>query len=255
VPDEELDDLLRRSQFVIEATVRAHERSTESDIPVDDHTVVVGVDRVLHAPAALAGAVGSEVTVQLLPGSAVPAVGGRLVLFTTAVAFGRGIAVAEVGRSEPEAVGGTVMAAGRPANIPGARPGRPHPVLEAAERLQDEQLRAHADQADAVVVGRVVAVEKAGPPVITEHDADWWRATIEVHQVEQGEVGDRVEVLFANSSDVRWAALPKPSPGQDALFLLHATSGEQADLARFAILDTEDVQQADHVDRLSQEPS
>jgi hypothetical protein len=249
-----LDDLLRRSQLVVEATVTSHRTSTVSDLPVDDHTVVATVDRVLHAPAALARAAGSEVTVQLLPGSAVPAVGDRLVLFTTAVAFGQGIAVAEVGRSEPEAVGGTVMAAGTPATVPGARPGRPHPVLEAAERLQDEQLRAHADEADAVVVGRVVAVQKAGPSGITEHDPDHWRATIEVTQVEKGDVGDRVEVLFANSRDVRWARLPKPYPGQEALFLLHATSAEE-ELAPFTLLDTEDLHAAEDVVRLSQEPS
>ena len=39
-------DLLSRAQFVIQATVQSLGRSTVPDIPVDDHTVVVKIDRV-----------------------------------------------------------------------------------------------------------------------------------------------------------------------------------------------------------------
>jgi len=255
VNDETVDDLLRRSQFVIEVTVRDRGRSTVADLPSDDHTVVVVVDRVLHAPAALSRSQGAEVTVQLLPGSAVPDPGESLVLFTTAVAFGQGIAVAEVGRSRAEAVGPTVLTAGAPAVVRGARAGRSHPVLAAAERLRDEALRDHAAAADAVVVGRVVSVQKVGPPPTTEHDPDLWRATIEVHHTEKGEVGDHVDVLFANSVDVRSVAIPKPQPGQDGVFVLHAGSEQDREYAPFVLQDAHDVLPADQIDRMRAEPN
>jgi hypothetical protein len=250
VPDADLTDLLRRSQFVFEATVAEQGRSTVAGIPVDDHTVVVRVDRVLQAPAALGRAAGSEVTVQLLDGSPVPAVGERTVLYTSAMAFGQGIAVTEVGRTEPGAPGEAITAAGAAATLTGARPGRPHPVLEAAQRLDDERLQAHADEADAVVVGRVVGLEKAGPSGRSEHDPDWWRATIQVSHAEKGDLSGQVQVLYPNSSDILWARIPKPRAGQEGLWLLHATSGDQADLGPFSLLDTDDAHPADHLDRL-----
>lgn len=252
---EEFDDLLRRSQFVFEATIDEGGRSTVADIPVDDHTVVVRVDRVLHSPAALARAAGSEVTVQLLEGSAVPAPGERAVLFTSTLAFGQGIALREVGRTTPEAPGPSIMAAGLAATLPGARAGRSHPVLEASQRLADEGLREHADGAAAAVIGTVTGIEKAGAFVAAEHDPDWWRAIIQVDHAEKGDVGEQVEVLFPNSADVMWARVPKPRAGQHGLWLLHATSGADADLAPYALLDSDDAHPADDVDRLRPEDS
>ncbi len=142
------------------------------------------------------------------------------------------------------------MAAGAPATIPGARPGRPHPVLEAGQRLADEALRSHADDAEAVLVGRVTAIEKAGPDVASEHDPDWWRATIAVDHSEKGTLDGPVQVLFANSRDVMWARTPKLAAGQEGLWLLHRTTGDEAALAPFSVLDTDDAHPADDLDRL-----
>jgi hypothetical protein len=248
-PDE-LAELLRRSQFVFEATVQQHQQATMSDVDVGPSTVVVRIDQVLQAPAALSRAAGSRATVQLLEGEPVPAIGERLTLFTSAVAFGEGIVLAEVGRAEPETLGEVAVAAGAPAAVPGARPGRPHPVLETAQRLDDERLRAHMDDAAAVVIGRVVALERVGPAGRSEHDADWWRATIQVEHVEKGDVPDQVQVVFANSTDTHWARLPKLRAGEEGLWLLHATDEDQADLAPFMLRDTDDAHPADHLDRL-----
>src|SRR6516225_4827579 len=98
-------DMMRQSQFVFQATVQSPGRSTVSDIPVDDHTVVVKIDRVLHSPAALAHSAGMDVTVQLAAGSAVPPAGEQVTFFTRPVAYSDGIAVAEVGRTTPETAG------------------------------------------------------------------------------------------------------------------------------------------------------
>jgi hypothetical protein len=123
-------------------------------------------------------------------------------------------------------------------------------VLEAAQRLEDQQLREHANEADAVIVGRIVGLEKAGRPSLSEHDPDWWRATIEVEHTEKGDVGERVQVLYPSSGDVRWARAPKLHSGQHGLWILHATEGDDAALAPYRLLDAEDAQPADEVDRL-----
>jgi len=250
VPNDQVADLLRRSQFAFEATIVDVKRSTVDDVDVDDHTVVARVDRVLNAPAALAHSEGREVTVQLLTGSTVPAADERLTLFTTALAFGSGIALAEVGRADVESVGAVVMAAGAPAVLPGARPGRPHPVLAAAEVVADERLQEHAREADAIIVGRVVHLEQAGQARFSEHEPDWWRATIAVDHVEKGDVGSSVTVLFPNSSDVHWARVPKVRAGEHGLWLLHASEGREAELAPFTLLDGDDAHPADQLERL-----
>ena len=249
--DPEVLDLLRRSQFVFEGSVTGVERSTVPDIAADHDSVVLKVDRVLHSPAALSKLTGSEVTVQLLPGSARLGLNETTVLFTTAVAFGQGILVAEVGRTTPEIVGGMSMAAGAMAVLPGARSGRAHPVLDAAHELADEQLRGHFDDVAAAIIGRVVSLQKAGPVVANEHDADWWKATIKVDHVEKGTVAGRVGVLYPNSSDVQWARVPKPRAGQDGLWLLHDTPPERVDLAPYSLLDADDLKPTDHLDRLA----
>ena len=249
--DPEVTDLLRRSQFVFEGSVADIGRSTVASVPADDHTVIVRVGRVLQAPAAIARSAGSDVTVQLLPGSPALAVGDSAVLFTTAVAFAEGIVVAEVGRTAAGAVGETTMASGAPATRSGARSGRAHPVLVAAQEMADEDLRRHADEAAAVVVGRVLSVSKAGPPSTSEHDADWWKATIKVDSTARGDAKGRIAVLYPNSYDVHWANVPKPQAGQEGMWVLHATPPERVSLAAFSLLDRDDFQPADHVDRLT----
>jgi len=246
----DLNDLLSRSQFVFEGTVQATGKSQMADLPADTHTAIVRVDQVLHPPAVLARAAGTDITVQLAADAPPLAAGAKTVLFTTAVAFGQHIAVAEVGRTDPGKAGPSLMAAGMPATLPGSRPGRPRPVLEAAQQLATAQLRAHAADADAVVVGRIMRLEKVGPSRLSEHDPDWWRATINVEQTEKGDARGQIQVLYPNSSDVHWARVPKLHAGDKGLWILHSTEGPNAELAPYCLLDSSDAQPADHVDLL-----
>jgi hypothetical protein len=239
-------DTMRQSQFVFEATARSPGHSTVTDIPVDDHTVVFKIDKVLHSPAALARSAGMDVTVQLAPGSAVPAVGEQVTLFTRPVAYSDGLAVAEVGRAAPEATGALATMTTGPA--PGHR--RPHPTLELAHQLEQQRLRAHAADADAIVIGRVVSLEKVTGPALREHDPDWWVATVAVDHTEKGPAGDTVRFVFPNSHDVHWARVPKPAPGATGLWLLHTATGSVAGVAPYALLDPDDVLRPDQLSDL-----
>jgi hypothetical protein len=239
-------DLLSSAQFVIRATVASLGDSRVTDIPVDGHTVVFKIDQVLHAPAALTRSAGLEVTVQLTAGSPVPAVGEQLTLFTTPVAYGKGIAVAEVGRLTP----GSVLESSTIEPDSPARRSRPRRTLRAVQQQREEQRGAHAMEADVIVIGRVVRLEKAGDSELREHDPDWWLATVTVDHQVKGPVTATVRFIFPNSRDVRWIYAPKPAPGDSSVWLLHKTTGDVAGLADYSLLHTDDVQRPDELDRL-----
>jgi len=244
MPDNNVTDLLRRSAVSFTGTV---ERLGASSVPelaeVDDRTAIVLVDRVLHGPPAFADLAGTPVTVQLDPGTDPPAVGERWAFFANGLAFGTGLAVTEVGRlpvGEVEPYVANALAGNAPA---------PFSDLEAG--LKAEQLREHAASAAAVVVGTVTNLRRAAPGPVSEHAPDWWVATLDVHHVEQGDVAPgQIEVLYPNSRDVRWHDTPKPTAGQDGVWILHPTEGAEAVLARYRLEDADDYQPAQSLDSL-----
>ena len=108
-----------------------------------------------------------------------------------------------------------------------------------------------------MIRGQVTAlaqVPKAEPS--KEHDADWWIATIAADLVASGDVpdatedGGTVEVLYANSLDVRWRQAPKPKAGQAGLWLLHRAREELAGFAPFELVHPIDVQPSIRLDVL-----
>jgi len=104
----------------------------------------------------------------------------------------------------------------------------------AARRIARRCLTRPCRRADVVVVGRVVSVEKAGPSSGSEHDPDWWRATIAVTHVEKGQVsGGQISFLYANSLDVRWYKAPKAHPSMAGAWILHKTDATMSALGDY----------------------
>ena len=117
-----------------------------------------------------------------------------------------------------------------------------------------DDVLAHAEDADLVVAARVVRLEAAAVPALEEHDPHWWVARLLVERTERGD--DRtgvLDVLYPNSTDVRWYRVPKPLAGQEGLWFLHASDRELADLASFQLRHPEDHQSAAGVDVLRAE--
>jgi hypothetical protein len=229
-------DLLGQAGISFTGTVRRTTAATVADVPVDGRTVVVYVDQLVNAPDPLTGLAGTEITVQLAPDAELLHPGDQATFFTNVTAVGQSIVVAEVGRLPVSAVEPSITAALRAGQAPHA---------SFAQMVEQERLRSHAMGADAVIVGRVVRLEKAGAERFFEHDPDWWRATLAVLHVERGEVPPgEVNVLYANSLDVRWYKCPKPKAGQEGMWLLHATVSPLRELAVYAILHPEDYQPA-----------
>jgi hypothetical protein len=202
----------------------------------------VRVDEVLHAPEPFARLAGSTVTLRLAEGAPLLRVGDASSFFANGVAFGESVALQEVGRLASDAV----LAQTAEVDSDGGLP------LESLQReVATQRLRSHAASADAVLLGRVVALRRAAGPPLREHDPDWWVATLEVAHVERGDAADgKLDVLYPNSSDVRWQDVPKPAAGQDGLWILHATDGDQRALAPFAILHPEDLQEPQLIEPL-----
>jgi len=240
--DDDIKRMLAQAPFSFVGTVMHLGAATMADLSVDARTAVVHVDHVLHAPDAFARMEGQRITVQLASDADPPAPGQAFAFFAEGLAFGDSIAVKEVGRLPVESVESHATAA--------LQAGAPASAFKGLVReMHQENLSRHMREADAVVVGRVVGVDKVGAPAYSEHDPDWWRATIEVFHVERGDVAvGQVGVLFANSLDVRWHRVPKPKAAQGGVWILHRTTGALQDLAPFQLLHPEDYQPTQELD-------
>ena len=235
--DEAIADLLRRAPISFVGTVEHLGAATMSGLPIDERTAVVRIDHMLHAPEALSRLEGHRATVQLEAGSDPLPPGESAAFFAEGLAFGETVALREVGRLPVADVEPHLTAA--------AERGERGAFAPLQRRLQAEDLRGHASAADAVVVGEVVGLQNVagGEGAFSEHDPDWWTATIAVHHVEQGDLQPgQVTVLYPNSRDVRWAHVPKPTPSEYGVWILHATEGDLARLAPYQIVDVDDRQ-------------
>ena len=206
MPD--LKHLLREAPFGFVGTVERMGAGAMPDLPVDAHTAVVRVDRVLQAPPAFGGLEGSSVTLQTAPGEPLLKPGSSAAFFAEGPAFGESVALRELGRAPVDETEAPLARAARQA------PG--DPVADLQEEVADERVREHAAEADAVILGRVMALAKAADPQPAEHDPDWWRATLQVFHVERGDV--RRRPAWRCSTPTAWTSLwragPKPKASQ-----------------------------------------
>ena len=239
--DDVVRDLLLRSGISFVGTVQQLGAATMADLPVDDHTAVVVVDQVLQAPPAFAGLAGSHVTVQLAAGD-LPDVGNQYAFFANALAFGDSLAVTEVGRVSESGIAPHLAVS----NAPDGE----QPIASLQAGIDADRLSAHADAAAAVVVAGVTKLEKVGPSIRSEHDPDWWVATLQVHHIERGTVPDVLTVAYANSLDVRWRRSPKPRAGQSGLWLLHNSIEPVSQYAPYYLPDPEDYQPVQSLDAM-----
>jgi len=243
--DDTIKKNLEAASFSFIGTVEQLGAATMSNLTVDDHTAVVNVDHILDAPPGFAHMEGHRVTVQLDRNFKPPAVGEAAAFFTQGLAFGDSIAVSEVARMSVEDVEPYATRAAEAGLHAGA-------FLDLRGQMRNDKLRRHAiTESDAVIVGRVVKVEKALAGTASEHDPDWWRATIEIQHVERGSVGKGpVEVLYPNSLDVRWHGIPKPKASSEGVWLLHATTGALREAAPFQIVHPQDYQPVEQLNAI-----
>jgi len=232
-------------------TVRRTGASAVPAIPAGESSAVVAVEQVLHAPDALAGFAGQEVTVRLAEAGSVSE-GQRATFFTTVLSFADSLGLAEIehhpAEEEVSALAGRVTDARASA---------------AEQRMQDQVARA-----DVIVSGRVTDVRSPSATSVlasgteapvSEHDPHWMEAVLSVDSVVKGTqpAGETV-VLFPASRDVAWARAPKLEVGHEGVYLLHSSQAtpELAPRLRagapavFTALDPLDVRPAGEVDHV-----
>jgi len=209
--------LVKQSDIIFIGTVTKVGAVAVPEVPASDRTVVVRVDQVLEKPAAVALSTGDSVTV-LTERRGSPKPGTQATFYTTGWIFGRGVAVREVGHEL--------------GHSPVAVADQQETVVRARREVNDADLKAHIQKAAMVVAGRVEQVRPAElaaapgrPKRITEHDADWQEAIIQVQDGLKGaQAGQQVVVRFPGSSDVAWVGTPRFAVGQEGTFLLHKDS-------------------------------
>jgi hypothetical protein len=189
----------------------------ESSDLTSPRAAAVRVVEVLRGPQVLSRLAGQVVTVQVDDDP--PAVGETWGFFADGITLGDQVTAHEIGRVPPDAL-----------DVAGPHAQPPEPA-----------------GSDPVVVGRVLGVTKVDvSPGVTEHDPDWYLATVAVDRVAAGTVsGPEIQVLFSNSLDTAWAASPKLRAAQEATLTLRPTDSTLADVAPYVVTSPGDVGPAD----------
>jgi hypothetical protein len=201
-------------------------------------TAVVRVDEVIYNAGVVTDIAGKNITVELLAPGNLKA-GEREIFYTNVDSYGDSIVVREIGR-EPFNTSRIVTIRTQ--------------AGKAAMQISDEKLQNRVAQAELIVVGRVSAVRphEPGPHIPpSEHDPDWWEATLTVQAVEKGQAPPgELDVLFPHSKDVRWFASPKFQQGQEGIFLLLHVDDRKLGVSGYTALDPLDFQPMDQLQRV-----
>jgi hypothetical protein len=241
-----LEALAQKSAFIFMGTVTQLQAASMPGVPVSDHTIVVRVDETLSAAPKLDNFTGKDVTVYLTkPGSA--EVGQTLVFFTNGWLYGKGLAVQEVGRLEAKE--NRVEGVGGPKELRSA-------LADLRQKEADRALVARMARAPLVISGKVLSIQPA-PGVrrhASEHDPDWWEATIEVNSAHKGTApGNQVTVKYPNSKDELWIDSPKFQVGEEGTWILQMNQTEKGTqrmrIEGYTALNPLDFQPKDRMER------
>jgi hypothetical protein len=225
-----VDKMTQKADFVFEGTVRKTKAATMATVPVDENTLVVHIDHILHSPDVLKSFTGKEITVQFDGKPAVDA-GQSAVFFTNGWLFGSSVAVRAMGTAP---IGPKTLALKSAA----VKTGDP------VESLEDVQTQDRHSRADLVVLGRVTSVHlpTGVEERISEHAPLWKDAVVKIERVFKGEhAGDTITVRFPGSKDIRWNDSPKFHVGQHGYFLLQKGNFAKAATAAPATPDAGDL--------------
>ena len=237
---------LQQTEFVFIARVTKVEGIVFPEVSADVRLAEAVVEEVISKPESVV--LGPKEKVFVAFRDPVPETGARLRLYAAALSYGTAIAMREVARetAPPLAMGMADVSETR---------------NEARDELREAQLDQAVDAADAVVIGRVVAIERLPwQNRITEDDPLLTDALVEVQSWIKG--GDTLQVVvqFPASGDLQWRDVPKLEPGMERTFLLHQGAAPSAtstapNLKRFRIMSINDVHpasEAETVKRLAE---
>ena len=221
-------NLITQARMVFRGTVVRLNAATMSEVPLAANTAIVRIDEPIRVPDVVGDLSGQEITVQLQEGTATKE-GDEAVFFVNPWLYGESMAALEVGRSTRRTASDQLR----------------EQIDTMTSQQDDDGLRQRLADAEAIVSGRVHNVkplENSGPPPITEHDPDWWEASISVDTLIKGDVATTsVQVLFPHSMDVLWYGAPKLAVGQEGIWLLQRRHVAEIGAMTFAVVDALDA--------------
>ena len=200
--------LAGESNFIFRGTVSKLQASTVDAVAARPNTDVVHVEEMLAGADTAGDFTGQDITVILRQPQSVK-VGDNLVFFSNVVAYGKSIAVQEVGH-----VSGNSAASSR------------GQIAQAVQQRPERELQKRLARANLVVTGKVVSykpvTEREGRSPSSEHEPQWFQAEIAVESTEKGTApGSTVVAYVPVSDDIRWYRAPKLQVGQQGVFLLY----------------------------------
>jgi hypothetical protein len=232
-------DLLRQVEeagFVFRGRVVAKDAPGAPLAAGEGKAVRVEVEQIVRSSEALRGLVGKQVIVLSGDRSALEE-GAAFFFFTRVVALGDHVVVRESGhmKSLPQAV---------------------EEVAEAAKRAEERPLRERLADAELIITGIVVSSHRAEEASVlrSEHDPEWWIADVRVRSTLKGKKAQaKIEVLFANSTDIAWYRAPKlHEDAQGVLLLRRPKEGDSVPKAAHAVYQVTDPLDFLPMERLSE---
>lgn len=210
----DLTELTLRSTFIFAGTIEAVGKSSLKILSGRPGLAIARFDRALRVNPILGNLQGRPITVRLAPGAAARA-GEQWIVFANSWVHGDQIAVIET------------------AQLP-ATLDTEQAVSDIVASLPQRHLQERIASATLIVEGTVKTVTRApeAPEIASEHSPYWMRASIEVREVLKGQANQAKEarrearLYFPGSLDRRFVDVPKPKPGQAAIFLLHTPTGK-----------------------------
>src|SRR5712692_10423365 len=229
-------ELLKKCSIVFVGQVVRVGDVSFAGVPKSSRTIVVQVDEVFEKPRAVSLVKGDRVTVEVKDPAKFRE-GARVTFYANGWIFGDGVAVREVGHEIiPVAV------------KTGSDDGAGQQVTRIRKELSDAEVQSRIQAADMVAVGRVKAIRPATRAVagdapkalVSEHNADWQEAVIEVESgIKGAQANQEIVVRFPGSLDAAWYGVPKFKLGQEGTFFLQkdTLSGTPKALLGGAIVD------------------
>ena len=235
-----IQECMQLSHLSFEGTIQALHASSLPPIAAADTTFLVSIDTVFAPiPPAMGDVQGHTITVI----SQHPMnlfVGQRHFFFVNPRLYGYNMAVLEVCRVEVDADSAEVL----------------DNIANAARDIADKQLLERLDAAEKVVVANVrhVAPYHGGTPQVvigSEHNPDWWTASLKVLSTEKGVADTSLAPLFAHSMDVAWVGAPKLAIGPDtSIFILDQATILEYNTSELTVQDPLDVQPISELARI-----
>ncbi len=218
---------LRDAEFVFIGKVAKRGAATMPQVPVGPTTTVVDVEAVYRAPPALRFIAGKSITV--VTQNAVSPKTGHLALFLAyGWLYGESIAMVELAHE----------------SLDFDRAHLTEHLMKEDAAAADDALRERLRLADVVVAGKVVATRQlqTNAGSLSEHSPVWSEATIDPTSFEKGDAqAGEVRIVYAASRDIKWYRAPKPSVGEEGVWLLRRQYVEELRDHALTVLDRLDA--------------